>query len=1089
MIKRKKQTMKQFHENKLGLFSLFMVPLLFVASSNFAWAQVSASISGRIEDASGAAVPDATVTVRNVETASSRTVSSDESGRFRALSLSVGQYEVKAEKPGFKTAVRSGINLVVGQEAVVNLRVDVGEIMQQVTVTGEAPIVNTTTASVSGLVGEREVKDLPLNGRSFDTLITLNPGTVNYSAFKAGVTGPSSVGNYFSVAGRRPLDNLFLLNGIEYTAATNFGLTPGGVSQQLLGIDAVREFNTVTNTYSAQYGKRAGAQVSIVTQSGTNQFHGAAFEFLRNSALDARNFFDYPVGRRIPPFQRNQFGGSAGGPIQKDKVFAFGNYEGFRQRLGTSKVDIVPDEQARRGLLPDASGVYAPVPNLDPRMLPYMVLWPVPNGPNLGGGQALAFANPKQLIREEFGTVRLDYNASDQDTLSGTYTIDDGDIETPLENSLFVAAINQRLQVASVQETHIFSPQVLNTFRTGFSRAGYFFDSPPKVSLPESIDFFPGIGAGGIIVGGLTRGGTENTVDNHHHRNLFTYADDLQISKGTHQISLGAWFQRVQANADAANSKPGNATFVNLQTLLQGTMRLFTGVPDPSPMGWRTWLGAWYLEDSIQLPRHLTLRLGFRHEFTTGWNEVNGKATNYLFDEGGTLLTSPRIGNSAVTENRAKRLFSPRIGLAWDPFGNGKTAIRAGVGIYYTLNDNLGWSLNSSPPFNASVTFDNVSMPSVLPIPRGAQTTPACGPGVPAPCIIYNPAGIQPNIETPTVNEWNFTVEQQLSQSMALYLGYVGSFGYHNLVQDGPNAIHPQICSNQGGCVTGGINPARGLVPQGAQYIPVETRPNPYLGSGQFFFSVGNSSYHALQMELKQRLSQGLQFRANYTWSKNLDTISGLAGSQGSNGPSVLLDVYDVRRDWGPSNHNIKQQGSFSASYELPIGRGKSWLGGVSGAADKVASGWQMNAIVTLLGGLPFTPLVGATRSGSGSAGDRPSVNPAFSGPVLLENIKRWFDPNAYILPIVGTYGDVGKGVLTGPGLAEVDFSVFKSIALAERINIQFRTEFFNLLNRANFGLPNSTVFSGNNYSSSAGIVTNTSTTSRQIQFGLKLAF
>ena len=1096
MIKRKKQTIMQFHENKLRLFSLFMVPLLFVASSNFVMAQVSAAISGRIEDASGAAVPDATVTVKNVETASSRSISSDEAGRYRALSLPVGQYEVKAEKPGFKTAVRSGINLVVGQEAVVNLQVDVGEIMQQVTVTGEAPVINTTTASVSGMVGEREVKDLPLNGRSFDNLITLNPGTVNYSAFKSGVTGPSSVGNYFSVAGRRPLDNLFLLNGIEYTSATNFGVTPGGVSGQLLGIDAVREFNTVTNTYSAQYGKRSGAQISIVTQSGTNQFHGAAFEFLRNSVLDARNFFDFPVGLRIPPFQRNQFGGSAGGPIRKDKAFLFGNYEGFRQRLGTSAADVVPDLNARQGLLPNASGVYAPVPNLNPAMLPYMVLWPLPNGRNLGDGTALAFYNPKQSIREDFGTLRLDYNASDKDFLSGAYTMDDGDIQTPLTNPLFVAAIDQRVQVVSLQETHIFSPQVLNTFRTGFSRAGYFFDTPPTFPVPQSLDFFPGRGPGGFIVGGgLTRGGTENTVDNHHKRNLFTCTDDVQISKGIHQISLGAWFQRLQANDDSANAKPGNATFVNLLSVLQGNMRNFAGVPNPTPMGWRTWMGAWYVEDSMQLRPRLTLRLGFRHEFTTGWSEVQGKATNFLFDANGALLTTPHIGSSALTENRAKRLFSPRIGMAWDPFGNAKTAIRAGIGIYYTLNDNLAWPLNSSPPFNAPISFDNVSLPAVLPISRGTPTAPPCGPTAPPLCITYNPAGIQSNMETPTVEQWNFTVEQQLTQSMALSLGYVGSFGYHNLIQMDPNAIAAQICSSPSGCTSGGINPPPyGHVPQGAQYIPVGTRPNPYLGTGQFFWSEGNSSYNALQAELKQRVSRGLQFRANYTWSKNLDTVSGLAGSQGGNGPSVVVDRNDLRRDWGPSNHNIEHQGGISASYELPIGRGKSWLGGVSGAGDKLASGWQVNAIMTFLSGLPITPLVGASRSGNGTTAgstgaDRPSVNPAFSGPLILGNINQWFDPKAYILPEVGTYGNAGRGVLTGPGLAEVDFSVFKSTALSERINMQFRAEFFNLLNRANFGTPSATVFSGNAYSSSAGLVKSTATTSRQIQFGLKLVF
>ena len=1075
-------------EFRFAAFLLGVWVILF--GVKLAGAQVTASVSGRVEDASGAAVPGTTVTVRNLETGATRVMTTDDAGNYRILALSVGQQELKAERTGFKTAVRTGINLVVGQEAVVNLRLEVGEVVQEVTVTGEAPLVNTTTASVSGLVGEREVKDLPLNGRSFDNLMTLNPGTVNYTAYKAGTTGPSSVGNFFAVAGRRPAENLFLLNGIEYTSATNIGLNPGGTSGQLLGIDAVREFNAVTNAYSAQYGKRAGAQVSVVTQSGTNQFHGSAFEFLRNSSLDARNFFDYPRGLRIPPFQRNQFGGGAGGPIQKDKVFLFGNYEGFRQRLGISNVSVVPDEQARQGLLPNAAGQPTPVPNLDPRMLPYMVFWPVPNGPSLGGGTALAYYNPKQSIREDFGTLRMDYNASGRDFLSGAYTIDDGYILTPIENPLWGAIVEQRMQVASVQETHIFSPNVLNTFRVGFSRAGYFFDCPPLISIPASLDFFTGKGPGRFTIGGgITLGGNQNTVTVLHTRNLFTYSDDLQIIQGIHQINLGGWFQRIQYNDNSANQQAGIVTFATLQSFLQGTARSIGGIPTKTPMGWRTWLGAWYLEDSIQLRPRLTLRLGFRHEFANGLNEVQGKTTRFFYDANGILESTPRVTPAVFTDNHAKRLFSPRLGLAWDPFGNGKTAIRAGFGIYYSFQDNLGFPLNSSPPHNAPIAYDNVSMLSVLPIVPGTPGQPGCGPGVPAPCIRYAPAGVQDNMETPAINQWNFTVEQQLIPSLALYLGYVGSFGYHNVVNISPNSVPPQICSDPSGCVSGGINPARGAVPQGAQYIPVGTRPNPFLGNGTFWNTEGNSSYHALQVELKQRLSHGLQFRVNYTWSKNLDTSSAAAGSQSSNQLQTVYDRNDMRRDWGPAATHIAHQFGISTSYELPIGRGKPWLGGASGVAGKLTSGWQVNAIVTLLSGFSFTPFVGTTVSGDGGVQDRPSVNPAFSGPLILEDIKQWFNPNAYIRPIVGTFGNVGRGVLTGPGMTEVDFSVFKNTAVSEKISIQFRAEVFNLLNHANFGLPRPSVFAGNAISSSAGRVTATTTTSRQIQFGLKLIF
>src|SRR6266566_5059122 len=359
------------------LTRLVMGIFVFAASADFARAQVTATITGRVDDSSGAAVGGAIVAVRNLETGVIRTVTTDETGIYRVLSLPVGPQEVRAEKPGFRAAVRTGINLVVGQEAVLNLKLEVGELVQELTVSSEAPLVNTTTASVSGLVAEREIKDIPLNGRSFDNLIALNPGAINYTAKSPGTV--TSEGNTFSVAGRRPLENIFLMNGIEYTGSSQLSITPGGVSGNLLGIDAVREFNVFTNTYSAEYGKRAGAQVTVITQSGTNQFHGSIFEFLRNSALDARNFFDQGA---IAPFRRNHFGAAVGGPIAKDRLFFFGNYEGFRHRLGVSNVAVVPDQQARLGLLPNAAtGVYAPVANLNPSMRSFMSFWPQANGP------------------------------------------------------------------------------------------------------------------------------------------------------------------------------------------------------------------------------------------------------------------------------------------------------------------------------------------------------------------------------------------------------------------------------------------------------------------------------------------------------------------------------------------------------------------------------------------------------------------------------------------------------------------------------------------------------------------------------------
>src|SRR5579872_2256067 len=792
--------------------------LLFSIGTIVLWSQSTASISGRVEDATGAGVGGATVTVKSLETGATRVVTTSESGAFRALSLALGQQEVKVEKTGFKEAVRTGINLEVGQEAVVNLQLQVGEFTQQVIVSGEAPVVNTTTASVSGVVGEREVKDLPLNGRSFDTLITLNPGSINYQ-LKSPQTSTSD-GNTFTVAGRRPLDNLFLLNGVEYTGSSQLSITPGGVSGELLGIDAVREFNVLSDTYSAEYGKRAGAQVTVVTQSGTNQLHGSLFEFLRNSALDARNTFDQGF---VPPFRRNQFGGALGGPIKKDRLFVFGNYEGFQQRLAVTNVSVVPDDQARNGFVPNAAGVYTKVPNLNSNMLNYMSYWPVANGPELfvpgttlPSGTAKAFYNPRQSIQENFGTLRSDYILSDRDTITGSYTIDDGNSIIPQADPLFGSAVALRSQVASLQETHIISPAILNNFTAGFSRARFVFDSSTFTSFSPSLDFVTGAGPGGIIIGGgttttgiaaITSAGPNNAAGVSNARNLFTFADSVQMVKGKHQISFGVWFQRMRDNEDTGSRRIGLANFASLMTFLQGTTSTFQVLPNPTPLGWRSWFGAWYFEDAIKLRPNLTLRAGIRHEFTDGWNEASGRAANYVTDANGVLQTNPVVGNSVFTTNNAKKLFGPRIALAWDPFGNGNTAVRAGFGTYYSLIDNLAFLLNALPPYNGSASLTG-ALSSVTPFTPGVQPPASCtgGPNVPRPgCSIFAPQGIQADAKTPTVQEWNFTMEQHLSSNTVLRVAYVGSFSTHGLISLDPNTIPAAICANAAGCTAGGV--------------------------------------------------------------------------------------------------------------------------------------------------------------------------------------------------------------------------------------------------------------------------------------------
>ncbi len=1095
----------------LGIVALFAAP-------KSGQAQVTASIVGTVQDASGATVKDAKITVKSLETGATRVVMSDSDGYYRVLSLPVGRQELTAEKEGFKPVVLDRIYLVVGQEAVMNVVLSVvAPHIEYVEVTDQTPVVNTTPASVSGVVTESQIKDLPLNGRSFDTLITLNPGTINYSALKSQNTSTSN-GNTFSVAGRRTGENLFLLNGVEYMGSSQLAVTPGGTSGYLLGIDAVREFNVLTDTYSAEYGKRAGAQVSVVTQSGTNSLHGSVFEFVRNSIFDSPGPFDQGA---VPPLKRNQFGAALGGPLKKDRLFLFGNYEGFRESLAATDVANVPDANMRNGIIGGANVA-------DPRMLPYVqTFWPAPTATatELTGGVARSVYYPLEHLQEDFGTLRADYNIGSRDTLTGAYTIDDGNSLIPLTDPLFASYTPLRMQVFSLGEVHIISPQVLNTVTIGFSRASFSLASvAPSVGIgpgmisPSATPFVQGSGPGGIVVGGgatttangaIASAGPNNAASVVNHRNLFTYEDNLQISKGIHQLSLGVWFQRLEDNEDTASRQAGQVTFATPTAFLQGIVSAnqFQVVPLHTELGWRSLFGAWYIQDSIRLRHNLTLQLGIRHEFTTGWNEAFGRASNYATSQG-VLLTAPVTGNSVFSQNNATKLFSPRLGVAWDPFGNGKTSVRAGYGMYYSLIDALSFLLNSVSPYNGSITCPSAG--SLCPvsaggtIPKGSASLfsfigfkpgvsfPACVSGGSTPCATFSPQGIQSDAKTPTVQEWNLSIEQQLSHDTSLRVAYVGSFATHEFLSIDPNSIPAQICSNAAGCTAGGTpGTTTSTVAQGAEYIPVQSRPNSNLSGGFFWFTEGNSSYNALQVDVVHRLSRGLQLRGNYTWSKNLDINSALTIAQSSNQPQLVLDRNDLRRDWGPSALNATHQSSISATYELPFGHGKPWLSDISGLESKFVSGWQVNGIGTFLSGFPFTPLVGSNRSGDGNIRnpDRVSLNPSFTGSIVTGDPNQWYNPAAFILPAAGTYGNIGRETLTGPGLANMDFSVFKDTAVSEKTRMQFRAEIFNLFNRSNFGPPNATVFSGTTISPSAGTITTTATNPRQIQLGLKLIF
>jgi Carboxypeptidase regulatory-like domain len=1046
-------------------------------------AQVSASVKGIVTDPSGAPVPAATVTARNTETGAERSVTTDDAGRYQIVWLAVGQYEVAVTKQGFQKAIRSGIQLVVGQEASVDLKLQVSTVKAEIRVTEDAAIVSTTTRDISGLVGEQQVKDLPLNGRSYDLLLPLNPGVVNFTSLKTGGTGisNSTTGNNFAVSGNRPQQNLFLLNGVEFTGAAENNMQPGGTSGMLLGVDAVREFNVQRDSYGAEFGKRPGGQVVIVTQSGTNQWHGTAFEYLRNNVLDAPNFFDQG---EAPPFRRNQFGGSMGGPVQRDKTFLFGNYEGFRQSLHQTSATFVPDAASRAASVPSVQ--------------PLLNLWPTPpaGAPDFDG-IAEVFGSPLQTIREDFGTARVDHIFSRRDTLSGIYTIDDGQdfTATPLD-PFSSDVVTLREQVATVEETHIFSPALVNSLRFGFSRAGYFFTGEPTPGTPAAsvAGFLIGHPVGAVVVGGsaasnpqaqLGLAGSNNGSDLKIARNLYTFEDHVTLTQGRHQLEFGAWVQDFQSNETIALSQFGQATFTSLQTFLKGTISSFLFDPAPTEMNWRSLFGAWYAQDTMRVSPRLTVTLGFRNEFTTGWNEAHDRAANYTFTNG-VISTQPRIGGSVLTINRATFLSQPRIGVAWSPF-SAKRVLRAGFGMYNDLQDALGYRADQNAPFNS--TFTTPLTVAQLPI------NPA-GP-FPATAKLI-PGGVQPDMRTPTLISYSLRMQQQLSPNTALTVGYVGSHGYHELIGIDANEPFPVICPAAPCPATYPATFPAGIagtpVPAGAFFVPTTTKANPALANTWSWFSEGVSSYNALQVDVNRRFSGGLTLRGVYTFSKVLDDGDSLNATTSGGGPALASNPFNLRSDWGLGTFDVRHVGVANATYGLPIGSGKRFLSGVGGFGNAAVSGWTVNSIVTLQGGFPFSPQLSYNPSNNGDTRNpvRPFANPAFSGPVILGNPSKWFDAGAFLAPANtpangGFYGNVGRDTLIGPGLATWDFSVLKDTRIGERLNLQFRAEIFNLLNRANFNLPNAVVFTPSGVSPTAGAITSTSTTSRQVQFGLKL--
>jgi hypothetical protein len=1037
---------------------------------------VGGTIAGDVVDPGNAAVVGASVLIRNEETGGSRQLITAEGGVFSAPSIPVGVYTITVTQDGFAPLKRTGIALTVGQSIELHLALTVGNVEQIVTVVDAPANIDTSTLQSQGLVDERQVKELPLNGRSFDQLLQLNPASVSYTTQRSGGVGTSnsSVGNMFSISGRRPQDNLFLLNGIEYTGASLINVTPGGTSGQLLGVEAVREFNAVTDTYGANYGKRTGAQVSIITASGSNQLHGSVYEFLRNSALDARNYFDQA---EIPQFQRNDFGVALGGPLRRDKLFGFANYEGYRQHLGLSDVTFVPDDAARAAAVPSVQ--------------PLLALWPV-GTVELGGGIGVAYSNPRQQVREDFGTTRVDDNLSQRDLLFGVYTIDDSDATTPSANP--DASIYERLreQVFSTQEQHVFSPTLLNTFRFGYSRAAFYFNSVLSSSVPGWVADGP---IGAIVISGstasngasqITLAGANTGSNNQTARNLFTVDDHIYWTHRTHQIEAGVWLQRLQSNDFLAQNQYGQASFSTLGTFELGQVAKYTVVASPTELGWRSLFSAGFVEDAWKATPRLELRAGLRVESTTGWNEDQGRASNYGFTDG-VINTQPTVGNSALSQNRAKFLVEPRVGFAYDPFGHAKTVLKGSFGVHRALLDTLDYRLDQTAPFNTTLSYSKNAQGKTIAVTDLPELSTASATGG-----LVSPSNVQPDIQTPTVLAWTLKLEQEIAPRTTIAAGYVGSHGYHHILSEDQNTPGAIVCP-AAAC------PA--ALPAGTVYYPTTALANPNLANSTSWVSQGISSYNALEVDVRRQFAGGLQLRGVYTYARNLDDGSAWNTSVSANTPAFVSFPGNPKLDYGLAATNISHAAAINGTWDLPLGRGHAVLANAAPIARGLVGGWTLSSIATLQSGFPFSPQLGYNPTGNGDSRNpaRPQLNADFHGSLYPKTATQWFNPNAFAAPYPGTFGNSSRDSLTGPGLTDVDVSLAKNTTIHDRLRAQFRVEYFNILNHTNFTTPNAVVFSTGptpakpataaTLSPTAGVITATATTSRQLQFALKFLF
>lgn len=1032
--------------------------LLCASGSIKLHAQITATILGTVTDASGAAVPTAKIGIRNVGTGATRSTTSDSQGRYRAPELQVGEYEMEAAQQGFQTVARKGITLTVGGQSVVDFSLPVGQQQQTVTVQGEASQVETTNATVGALTDQRQMRELPLNGRNFEQLILLAPGVQTVTSFNA--IGQQGRAPSYSVAGARPEGQAILLDDENLQTFWNKGMS--SIMGTSLGVEGIAEFQTLTNTFSAQFGGN-GAVVNAVSRSGSNSFHGSAFEFLRNSALDARKYFD---GASLPVFRRNQFGGSLGGPVKTNRAFFFGNYEGIRQLQGVTKIATVPDGTHRTPTFARATN-----PATYDALVSTVALYPMPTT-FIGGGLGQVATVGNQVGNEDYVLGRLDYSVSEKDSLFVRYISDKAFFLEPYgggagtgngDLALWSERDRSRNQFITVEERRIISPTLVNVARVSFSRPV----SSGFVSEQHSaLQYFAGAGKqdGSVTITGLSGLGGSIITPFVMNQNRFTEADDLLWTKGSHSMRFGVQVVRLQSNTDNPKRESPAWAFQGLASFLAGTAQTVQGVPlsptNYSPRDYRQTQISPYFQDDWKVISKLTLNLGLRWDYVT--NPTDSHNQLYGFRNFATSTGYEPIPN-VFLNNPSGRNFNPRFGFAYDPFADHKTSIRGGFGIF----QDIIMPPNYQSGFGQAKPWENQQQVNPVYPFAFASISPSL------PSVSSAGWSGQQNA-TPYMMQYNLNIQRQLAQSTILSVGYVGSRGLHLMTAADGNPPIPVITAN------GGYQFASLVAGRITQF----GRVNKNLGVFLDMSPVASSQYHSLQASLNRRLVRNIQAQASYTYSKCIDDGSFGLTSFNSNTSGSVTNPYQRFTDRSVCSFDITETLRVNSIVTLPF-RG-----------NRVVEGWQVSGIFSAQTGVSYNISTGFDQAGLVGTGTvRPNYIAGCNSKTGL--VDKWFDPACFSPAGVGLLGNVGRLSERGPGFVNTDLALLKDTRLrriSENFAIQFRAEFFNIFNHTNFGLPRATLFSqGTNGAgvpvSSAGRITSTIGNARQIQFGLKLVF